>query len=754
MLKKIKPYFLVWLLFPAVWFYFYVQDNPEPSTISDTLFYTSLKAPKGSEVDLFNGKTFMVGMHTTGAAFNKLEYQGKIKHVDSLNIKISGVSTKDTVLFLSVNLFKDNSVSTLPANQFQFLKPDSATLCANTRNILSYSPAQNTHTIAIHLNNPANWSTPNISHFKFWILITAFLITLIAIILLQPSFKYLTIVTILTTLILSFYWWIGKDIGSLLSIKNDTPLKEVVFYHNSIPVFLPNPHEFFKGPDKAFRTVSDLINQPYYRLSINRENQSIKNLSFNFSFGLISKSWNLNSINPSEIFANDIDYNYSTSEWKISGTDPYFSFITSDFISSNQKLLFLRKSFFLFISGLIFIVFLLLQPVLADIPLPKIILVSLFFAIIFNTLAFWLFNSRKLVLDAEKRLAFDSPSFDTLSMKEFGRRFGIYIQDQMPGRNNLITSNNYFKYELFGEVPGNPMVYFGKDNWMFYTGENVREIYENKHPLTDNELNKMKDVLVGRRDWLRKRNIRYYIFFPRIPHYIYNEKIGSGLNMYNPKPKLIVLLEYLKKNTDLDIIDVETPILEAKSKYHKNLYYPNDSHWTLFGAYFAYREIINHIKKDFPNMPAPISFDDITWLEADDNDADLAQLLDLNTVIKRHEYIPINHRVNAFNLLPTPNYPEFQSIRPMLFFSSNNTTAPKLLMNRDSYTNFLMPFFATNFSRQAYLWSPFFYPSIVEKEKPDIVITEMLERFIYDLLKDTSTPGDSLQAGFYQGHAD
>ena len=70
----------------------------------------------------------------------------------------------------------------------------------------------------------------------------------------------------------------------------------------------------------------------------------------------------------------------------------------------------------------------------------------------------------------------------------------------------------------------------------------------------------------------------------------------------------------------------------------------------------------------------------------------------------------------------------------MVFYQGKTTDAPKLIMNRDSYSNFLIPYFAPHFSRQGYLWTPIFFPTIIQKEKPDIVITEMMERFLDDLL--------------------
>jgi alginate O-acetyltransferase complex protein AlgJ len=728
--------FEIWLLFPATWFFFYSLDSSKPGEKSDTVFYTSVKAPKGSTIDLFKGKTFMIRMHPTGNCFNPLQYEGKIKFIDSLNIRVSGVSEKDTVSFLAINLFKKNIVHTLPEIEFQSIAVDSATICDTTSHLLSYVPDKNVHTFTLNLPDARYWSHPDISPFKMWVLISVFLLLLIILVIVRPSHKYLFIITGLSCMFIGFYWWLGRDTASRLSIKNDTPLKGVVIYYDSIPEFVPEMCTLYHGNDSIFQTQVNLSMFPYYRININKDIAFIKNFGFNYGFGLISKNRNLNAIKPSEVITNDLNYNGRTSTWAIAGNDPYICLTTSTFITSLNKILFLRNSLFLFIAALLFIAGLLFKPMLSGLAVHKTLFISAFFAILFNSLLLWFFNSNKFQLEAEKRPANKFPVYDSLSIPEYMKKLGLYVQDQLPGRSSLIVSNNFIKYESFGQVPGNPFVYFGKDGWMFYIGENTDEMYENKHPLTDDELLKMKNLLVGREEWLKKRNIHYYLIFPRLPHFIYNEKIGPGLNVYTPKPKLSQLLEYLKKNTTLDVIDVEKPILDAKAGFKKNVYYSNDTHWTAFGAYFAYEAIINYIRKDFPNMPPAIPFDKIKWGEGYDDNADLAKLVCLSTVIKRHIYFPVNKRIGNFSHIRAPDYPEFRSMYPMQFCQSKDTLAPRLLMFRDSYANALIPYFATNFSRQGYLWTPFFYPTIIEKEKPNIVITEMSEKSIYELLND------------------
>ena len=61
-------------------------------------------------------------------------------------------------------------------------------------------------------------------------------------------------------------------------------------------------------------------------------------------------------------------------------------------------------------------------------------------------------------------------------------------------------------------------------------------------------------------------------------------------------------------------------------------------------------------------------------------------------------------------------------------------------MFRDSFSVYLIPYLSEHFSRSVYVWSPIFIPDIVEQEKPDIVVHEILELFMTDLLEDKLRP--------------
>ncbi len=72
----------------------------------------------------------------------------------------------------------------------------------------------------------------------------------------------------------------------------------------------------------------------------------------------------------------------------------------------------------------------------------------------------------------------------------------------------------------------------------------------------------------------------------------------------------------------------------------------------------------------------------------------------------------------------------------ILFFADpvameiDNEKLPKLLMYRDSYTNALVPLISEHFQKSIYLWTYHMDPKTIEKIQPDIVVLEILERFL------------------------
>ena len=97
--------------------------------------------------------------------------------------------------------------------------------------------------------------------------------------------------------------------------------------------------------------------------------------------------------------------------------------------------------------------------------------------------------------------------------------------------------------------------------------------------------------------------------------------------------------------------------------------------------------------------------------------------------------VPFRAKALPEEVLPASAFFKYKPV----FNMGPDPNAPKLLMFRDSFAVYLMPYLDEHFSRSVYVWTPILIPDIIEKEKPDIVVQEIMELFLPDLLEDKLT---------------
>lgn len=732
--KLLKPYYLLLLAFPVLFFLLYKPETPIQNDASLFQFYTSIKTNSPIQLELTNNNKSLQKWQGPNNHYKQIDFVGTINPAanKNLKLKINNAKAGDTISFLAINFLLNNRLYSLSAENFKYLTTTSNVKIIDDERQLKLLILSNSQDSWLQFNNIENWQSDTISKFKYIVISVILFCLIIIVLIINPERKWFLTSFVMCFCSMFFYWWVGLDSAIQLTISPLESNKQTVFYFNNVPQFNENLKSVYNDSSSLRKFQTTPSSQKYYRIDFADDKENLGKINIKYEAGLIKKIWELNSVEPFKIIGNDIEI--VNNNYILKGEDPYLAITSTYFINGMQKVLFVRSTVYLLLTLLLFIILLLLQKWFSSYSAAAIILFLFFYNIIISAFCFSFFNAQRLVLEDEKRLAAVLPDFEIKHIKEYAQGLSAYIKDQYPGKSRLTTLNNLIRYKTFGDISNNYIVHFGKKGWMFYTGENVKDVYENKNLYTDAELKRMKEVLEERNSYMESLGIKYYILFPRMSHYFYQEYVGATLHTYNKKAKLEQFLEYMKTHSKVKIIDIYTSMKIAKDTSKRDLYYHEDSHWNFYGAYFAYAEIINTIRKDFPNMPKPIPMNEIKWTETDNEEGDLPMLLSLNKYIKRHEYLPFHDRVNCAYMIPAPDYPEYQSVHKMVFFQGNNNAMPKLIMNRDSYTNYLISYFGSHFSRQGYLWSPIFFPGIIKTEKPDIVITEMMERFLSDLL--------------------
>lgn len=734
--KRLFRSYLLVLIFPVLFFILYKVDLPQNQNNGAFQFYTSVKSQKVKRLDFYQHNQLLSSWNGPFVTYTQLDYvkTNLIETDAGFKLGIVHENAGDTLSFLGLNFLMDGIVYTLQPEQVNKLN-----LSPNGRLVVQDGQlkiiCKDKYNIVLEMNSPLSWSNNSIKGFKKIYLVVITLLFILAVVLIKPD-AYWFFTSLFVGLGMTFYfWYLGKDPSAQIRITPFVPNESATFYFNSMPVFNSSLSVNYNDTVELRKTQGYPGKYAFYRIDFPDRKLDLSQTQLNYAMGLLNCTWKLNDLSPFDINGNSLHYHNGI--FSTAGEDPFLCLSSASITRSIKQLDFLRISLYMVLSLLVFVCMLLLQATFKLNSGAQHLLVFPFLFICFGSLLLSFADERRLIMSEEKRLAYPLPIYnDSLPLKEFTKQLDNYMKDQLPGRGQLIIANNYIKYKTFSELATNPMVYFGKEDWMFYIGENVKEIYENKKLYTPEELKKMTRNLEERRDWLKEKGIAYYVLFPRMSHYFYQENVGEGIHQYIKKPRLEQFLEYLKQHSTVNIIDVYSPMLAAKNKYPRDLYYRSDSHWNLFGAYFAYEAVIQRIQRDYPQVKNPIPLNEINWVETESNEADLSKLISLSNAITRHEFLPIHSDVNSSTPVVAPNYPEYHSVHPLIVYQGKDSVAPAIVMNRDSYSNFLIPYFSKHFSRQTYIWSPLFFPTIIEKEKPAIVISEMMERFVSDLLID------------------
>jgi|GEM_PF-420847 len=725
---KFRAIYLLFLLFPLL-YYLLLYDNTKPELYKerDCLYFSAMTSGPAS-VTLFSGKDSLCTWNVSPPGYKLLSFVSKLKDTAGMCLKVIGIGNDPMVSFTAFTIYHDGVTCSLYDRSSPYCRAENAVM-TNDKGVLSVYAAEPGKPVKLHLINASSWQPMDLEPQTGGLAAAVFIAAFIILLLLAPSTKIFIISFFVTLFFSGLYYWLGRDIQDQVTISTTSPQRSVESYFSKSPVFRSDD----KFPTKIYKyhfiTQVELGKYQYIRCDLDDSTKQINNLKIAVKTGLLKKEWDFTRTPPGTMVMNDVVCNNGV--FTVCGNDPFFALTTTFFLDPVHQLVWLRKSAFLFITIFVFLLLLLIYKYAGKAKTVSLVLTAFFICILYNGFMFRPFNSDRIRLISEKRDADTLPIFDRDSVKPFMKKLNNYLNDQLNGRNEIISLNNYLYYSVFGELLNNPDVYFGNNGWMFYVGANGRETYENRVPVTQEELVQLKELFEERRDWLKERGIKLYIVFPRISQFIYEEELGSRMYRHHKTSKLDQLLSYLKNNSDLDIIDVEKPLLEAKKSAKTELYYKTGTHWNYYGAYFAYAAIIEYISRDFPAIGKPIPQDDILWVYSQEarKDIDLIDMSALTGYLKGHEVKPKGALLYAGDTVAhdfAGGKPDF----PTLFIVNDRKKGPDMVMFHDSYAKFFYPYFCHHFNRSAFFWTNTFNRDLVEEEKPDLVIWEMSDRFI------------------------
>lgn len=353
-----------------------------------------------------------------------------------------------------------------------------------------------------------------------------------------------------------------------------------------------------------------------------------------------------------------------------------------------------------------------------------------FLVLLFTPLVLDLVGHRESSAAMENRATADCPSPSLLwcSFPAYAARFERYYNDSFPLRPELIRWNNLARLTLFGESPVKG-VRTGREGWLFYATEWVLEDYENVMPYKPEELEAIGRILEERRQWLARRGIRFLVVVPPNKHTIYPEYLPPALHKLGKESRLDQVARYLQAYPEIQFIDLRPALFREKAR--QRLYHRTDTHWNDYGAFVGYQEIMERVSRAFPRVKR-LSWEDFrVEIEPEGKGGDLAGMLSLADVI-HEERIRLVPRFAPRAVDGARSYPDpvHHPGRERVIKETGDSSLPKVLVFRDSFTWPLIPFLGESFQSAVFLWTFDFLPEIIEQEKPDVVILECVERYL------------------------
>ena len=166
--------------------------------------------------------------------------------------------------------------------------------------------------------------------------------------------------------------------------------------------------------------------------------------------------------------------------------------------------------------------------------------------------------------------------------------------------NNLERDINNKEYTYYPYVEATKNVLYGREDWLFYLGNNSMSYYKGTNVMT----NEYRDSAIAKMKKLQsvcdeKGITLIYAVFPNKDH-IYEEYMPTVEGKLNALTRLQQFNNYIQFNTSFNFIYPLTTLIEEKKNYPT--YYKQDSHWNEYGGAVTAKELFKRLGWEFKDL--------------------------------------------------------------------------------------------------------------------------------------------------------
>lgn len=284
-----------------------------------------------------------------------------------------------------------------------------------------------------------------------------------------------------------------------------------------------------------------------------------------------------------------------------------------------------------------------------------------------------------------------SSAVDSFTSNLTGKKEGSKVASEVTKKT---TGNTYIE---------STQVLLGKDNWLFFKsttdGDPISD-YQGINHYNEETMAEMASKLETERNQFAQYGCDFYILSIPNKANVYPEYMPDTVVREDSTSKTDLLMKYLSKNTDLNVVDAKPDLLKAKKR--NRVYYKTDTHYNQKGAFIT----VQALKKKVDGKPD--SLKSVKFNKLSENySGDLADLCEMK---------------DTFN-------DDIQYAIEPSSVSSNKKSDKKVLVIGDSFSEHMNDIMSLYFSEvhTVNVWS--FTTDLLTEYQPDIVVWECAERY-------------------------
>jgi alginate O-acetyltransferase complex protein AlgJ len=311
--------------------------------------------------------------------------------------------------------------------------------------------------------------------------------------------------------------------------------------------------------------------------------------------------------------------------------------------------------------------------------------------------------------------------------REFPAAFDRAFSDRFGGRDALVRLHHGSLLGLFG-VSSLNTVMVGNDGWYFWLGEDGHALdrhYRATMEFPQSQVDGTAAELARRGEWLASKGIAYVVVVVPDKFTIYSEHLPAWVARGTAPTPYDRVRDALARDGRVTFVDLRPPLLAAKAR--ERVYFQTDSHWNFNGAIVGYDALMRVVQAKLGDKLAGIAAAKRPPYAkgVDYWSGDLLQMLGMPR-IKEDDVAPLGKvlgdTTRCARRIDKNEFPGFE------IFVCDKPGLPRAVVLRDSMAIALIPLMSENFARVVYVSSRALDRDLIEREKPDIVIEELVER--------------------------